>query len=64
MRRGGHIAERFKRAVERFDWAGRVGLADRPVKVDVRIVCLHLGPVAERRGIARPLANDLSSQTS
>lgn len=48
---GATIAERFKRAVERFDWAGESpGLADRPVKVDVGIVCLHLGPVAERRG--------------
>jgi diguanylate cyclase (GGDEF)-like protein len=57
---GATIAERFKRAVERFDWARESpGLADRPVKVDVGIVCLHLGPVAERRGIARPLANDL-----
>jgi diguanylate cyclase (GGDEF)-like protein len=55
-----NIAERFKNAVERYDW-GRVDsrLADRPVHVDVGIVCLRLGPVAERRGIARKLAEEL-----
>jgi diguanylate cyclase (GGDEF)-like protein len=55
-----HIAQRFKRAVERHDWAREDRrLADRPVQVDVGIVCLRLGPVAERRGIARKLAADL-----
>ena len=34
-------------------------LADHPVGVDVGVVCLRLGPVAERRGIARQLAAEL-----
>lgn len=54
------IATRFKRAVERYPWAREdPGLAARPVVVDVGIVCLWLGPVAERRGVARKLAEDL-----
>jgi diguanylate cyclase (GGDEF)-like protein len=54
------IAERFKQAVERHDWASEhPGLAAAPVKVDVGVVCLRLGPVAERRGAARTLAADL-----
>jgi diguanylate cyclase (GGDEF)-like protein len=54
------IAERFKRSVEGHDW-GREDrrLATRPVKVDVGVVCLRLGPVSERRGVARKLAADL-----
>jgi diguanylate cyclase (GGDEF)-like protein len=54
------IAERFREAVERYDWiAEDPRLADKPVNVDVGVVCLLLGPVAERRQIARQLANDL-----
>jgi diguanylate cyclase (GGDEF)-like protein len=54
------IAERFKHAVERYDWTREsAGLAKRPVQVDVGMVCLHLGPVAERRGMGRRLANEL-----
>jgi diguanylate cyclase (GGDEF)-like protein len=54
------IAERFKQAVERHDWAREdARLATQPVKVDVGVVCLRLGPVAERRGVARQLAADL-----
>ena len=34
-------------------------LAPRPVLVDVGVVCLRLGPVAERRGVARKLAAEL-----
>src|SRR5215510_360291 len=54
------IADRFKHAVEAHDW-GRDDrrLAQRPVRVDVGVVCLHLGPVSERRGVARKLAADL-----
>ena len=54
------IAERFKQAVERHDW-GREDdrLATHPVKVDVGVVCLRLGPVAERRRVARQLAAEL-----
>jgi diguanylate cyclase (GGDEF)-like protein len=54
------IADRFKRAVEAHDWSrDDRRLAARPVRVDVGVVCLHLGPVAERRGVARKLAADL-----
>ena len=54
------IAERFKDAVEKHDWAREDRrLAARPVLVDVGIVCLRLGPVAERRGVARKLAAEL-----
>ena len=57
------IATRFKNAVERFHWPLEdPGLAQRPVIVDVGIVCLWLGPVAERRGVARKLAEDLIKQ--
>jgi len=54
------VGERFREAVERYDWA----LEDRrlsvqPVRVDVGVVCLWLGRVADRRFIARRLAADL-----
>ena len=51
------IAERFREAVERFDWTVEdPRLAAQPVRVDVGVVCLWLGRVAERRFIARRLA--------
>jgi len=54
------IAERFKQAVERHDWSREDSrLAAHPVKVDVGVVCLRLGPVAERRRVARQLAAEL-----
>lgn len=54
------IAERFREAVARYDWSlEEPRLADRPVNVDVGVVCLRLGPVTERRHIARQLAHDL-----
>jgi diguanylate cyclase (GGDEF)-like protein len=54
------IAGRFKESVERHDWTrDERRLAARPVRVDVGVVCLHLGPVAERRGVARKLAAEL-----
>jgi diguanylate cyclase (GGDEF)-like protein len=54
------IAERFKQAVERFDWSTEdERLAHNPVQVDVGVVCLRLGPVTERRGVARQLAAEL-----
>ena len=54
------VAERFREAVERYDWT----LEDRrleaqPVRVDVGVGGLCLGRVAERRFIARRLAADL-----
>jgi diguanylate cyclase (GGDEF)-like protein len=54
------IAARFKHAVESYDWSREDRrLASRPVRVDVGVVCLRLGPVVERRGVARKLAADL-----
>jgi diguanylate cyclase (GGDEF)-like protein len=54
------IAERFKHAVQAFDWGTEdKRLADNPVGVDVGVVCLRLGPVAERRGASRQLAAEL-----
>jgi diguanylate cyclase (GGDEF)-like protein len=54
------IAERFREAVQQFDWSIEdPRLAERPVNVDVGVVCLLLGSVGERRHIARQLAHDL-----
>jgi diguanylate cyclase (GGDEF)-like protein len=54
------IADRFKHAVEGHDWSrDDRRLASRPVHVDVGVVCLQLGGVAERRGVARKLAAEL-----
>ena len=54
------IGERFREAVERYDWMQEdVRLAVQPVRVDVGVVCLWLGRVAERRFVARRLAADL-----
>jgi diguanylate cyclase (GGDEF)-like protein len=54
------IAERFREAVERFDWMSEdARLIEKPVNVDVGVVCLRLGPVGERRHLARQLAHEL-----
>jgi diguanylate cyclase (GGDEF)-like protein len=54
------VGERFREAVERYDWTLEDRrLAVQPVKVDVGVVCLWLGRVADRRFIARRLAADL-----
>ena len=54
------VAERFREAVERNDWTQEDHrLAVQPVRVDVGVVCLWIGRVAERRFIARRLAADL-----
>lgn len=54
------IGERFREAVEQYDWTVEDHrLAARPVGVDVGVVCLRLGPVAERRLIARQVAEAL-----
>lgn len=54
------IADRFKESVEAHDWSrDNRRLSARPVKVDVGVVCLRLGPVVERRGVARKLATEL-----
>ena len=54
------IAERFRQSVSAHDWGSEDDrLAANPVSVDVGVVCLRLGPVPERRGVARQLAADL-----
>jgi diguanylate cyclase (GGDEF)-like protein len=54
------IGERFREAVERYDWTQEdPRLAVQPVRVDVGVVCLSVGRVAERRFIARRLAASL-----
>src|SRR3954468_20304473 len=54
------VGERFREAVERYDWTIEDRrLAVQPVRVDVGVICLWLGRVAERRFIARRLAADL-----
>jgi diguanylate cyclase (GGDEF)-like protein len=54
------IASRFKRYVEDHDWRSvDARLADHPVRVDVGVVALRLGPIDERRGVARILAAEL-----
>src|ERR1043165_3221604 len=54
------IAERFREAVERHDWASDdPRLSEKPVRVDVGIVCLMLSDVSERRPMAHQLAQEL-----
>ena len=54
------IADRFKAAVGSYDWTrDDRRLQMRPVRVDVGVVCLRLGDVSERRGVARKLAAEL-----
>jgi GGDEF domain-containing protein len=54
------IGERFREAVERYDWTLEdKRLEAQPVRVDVGVVCLWLGRVADRRFIARRLAAEL-----
>jgi PleD family two-component response regulator len=54
------VAERFREAVERYDWTQEdQRLAVQPVRVDVGVVCLSLGRVADRRFIARRLSSAL-----
>jgi GGDEF domain-containing protein len=54
------IGERFREAVERYDWTREdKRLEAQSVRVDVGVVCFWLGHVAERRFVARRLAADL-----
>jgi diguanylate cyclase (GGDEF)-like protein len=54
------VAGRFKRAVAEHAWSKDDSrLVTRPVNVDVGVVCLRIGPIAERRGVARKLAAEL-----
>jgi len=51
------VAERFREAVERYDWTQvDPRLEAQPVKVDVGVVCLWLGRVEDRRVNAAALA--------
>jgi diguanylate cyclase (GGDEF)-like protein len=57
------VADRFKDAVEGYDWTlVDPGLAEQPVMVDVGVVCLWMGKVSERRFASRKLALDLIQQ--
>src|SRR5205809_498922 len=54
------VGERFREAVERYDWASEDRrLSVQPIRVDVGVVCLWLGRVADRRFIARRIAAEL-----
>ena len=54
------IAERFREAVQRFDWAIEdQRLESKSVGVDVGVVCLWLGRVADRQLNAEALAAEL-----
>ena len=54
------IAQRFKSVVERHDWAAEhEALAQRPVVVDVGMVCVQLGPLPERQSHAGHVAAEL-----
>ncbi|RPJ84799.1 MAG: GGDEF domain-containing protein [Acidobacteria bacterium] len=57
------VADRFRRAVDGYDWS-QVDrrLADQPVRVDVGVVCLWMGRPSERRFAARRLALELVDQ--
>ena len=54
------VGERFRQAVARYDWSLEdPRLAAKPVGVDVGVVCLRLGAVAERRFMGREIADTL-----
>ena len=54
------IGDRYKRAVETFDWSREhEQLAERPVHVDVGIVCAQMGTLDDRRSHAPELVNAL-----
>jgi diguanylate cyclase (GGDEF)-like protein len=52
------VGERFRESVARFDWTVEdARLGHQPVRVDVGVVCLWLGTMAERRAIARKITD-------
>jgi diguanylate cyclase (GGDEF)-like protein len=54
------ICRRFRDAVSGYDWAALdPRLADRPVRVDIGVACLELGPLADRRYFALRFAKQL-----
>lgn len=57
------VAERFRASVERYDWRClESGMKEQPVRVDVGVVCLEMGPIGDRRFIARRLALQMLQQ--
>ncbi len=51
------VAERFRSSVEKFAWETvEPNLREHPVRVDVGVVCLQMGPVGDRRFVARRVA--------
>jgi diguanylate cyclase (GGDEF)-like protein len=57
------IAERFRQAVAAHDWSIEDSrLTKGSVNVDIGVACLRLGPVAERQGKARTIAQELFSR--
>jgi len=53
------VGERFRQAVESYDWTQEDPRLTEPVRVDVGFVCLWLGPLGARRFVAHQLAADL-----
>jgi GGDEF domain-containing protein len=54
------ICRRFREAVSGYEWAAMdPRLADRPVRVDIGVACLDLGPLADRRYFAPRFAKQL-----
>ena len=56
------IGERFRAAVEQYDWTMEDSRLAQAVRVDVGVVCLWLGRVAQRHSIARRLSIDLMAR--
>jgi diguanylate cyclase (GGDEF)-like protein len=57
------VADRFRGAVERYDWRSvEPHLCTQPVRVDVGVVCLWMGSAGERRFAAKELAAQLVDQ--
>jgi diguanylate cyclase (GGDEF)-like protein len=54
------ICRRFIEAARAFDWTALdPRMAERPVRVDIGVACLELGPLADRRFLAPRLAKQL-----
>jgi len=54
------ICRRFSEAVSGYDWMSvDPRLAEHPVRVDIGVACLELGPLAERRLLAPQFAKQL-----
>jgi diguanylate cyclase (GGDEF)-like protein len=54
------ICRRFRDAVSGYDWASlHSRLTERPVRVDIGVACLDLGPLADRRFFAPRFAKQM-----